>query len=441
MCKAKLSPEMFSMRLNLYIMFKIIICKLSLFILTLLIQTTSGYSAFASDTNANMSKAKPTGAISPISKHTNIHYDQPAEITPFVDNIVQILTDYIYNNLFLEKLDSDQYLKHKNLVQKDHTISHDEIMAYLQEILQNNNKSYSYGDITMISGSTKKLSAHPASVAHSSKSDLTDKDAEGDFTLFDITNDYKFEQYAFTAKPENKEITALGFLSNGSVTVNGRTSTIEYSKNPLEDEGDYTFVYPNKIKNDEEKFANGAITMVAEYKNNLSPKHHFTTYSSRSDLVDQDAGDALDEYISDTTNDTKVAQASTMPEQKNIEITALEFLPNGDVKVNGHLSTLSLYGHSKDHPSSQDATREILNPHARSLEELVVSLKLNYSDTYLFSDVYINELNEIFMPLEDIKVFKNVKEEYLIPAGINIKGTKYINLAKLDKIKYSFDRS
>ncbi|HJD56332.1 MAG TPA: fimbria/pilus outer membrane usher protein [Rickettsia endosymbiont of Pyrocoelia pectoralis] len=67
--------------------------------------------------------------------------------------------------------------------------------------------------------------------------------------------------------------------------------------------------------------------------------------------------------------------------------------------------------------------------------ELIVSLKVNYSETDIFPTIVQNTQGHYLIPLEDIDSF-GVQEDYLKQGLVNYHGTDYINLDSLSGTKY-----
>ncbi|HJD60153.1 MAG TPA: fimbria/pilus outer membrane usher protein [Rickettsia endosymbiont of Omalisus fontisbellaquei] len=70
--------------------------------------------------------------------------------------------------------------------------------------------------------------------------------------------------------------------------------------------------------------------------------------------------------------------------------------------------------------------------------ELIVSLKVNYTETDIFPTIVQNAQGHYLIPLEDIDHF-NVQEDYLKQAIVNYHDTDYINLDLLEGTKYDLN--
>jgi len=73
------------------------------------------------------------------------------------------------------------------------------------------------------------------------------------------------------------------------------------------------------------------------------------------------------------------------------------------------------------------------------LKELLVTMKVNYEDSEEVADILVNNNNEVFITLEEVKKFK-VQDGYLKSGLVTIKGTSYINLSALKGTKVILDQ-
>lgn len=67
--------------------------------------------------------------------------------------------------------------------------------------------------------------------------------------------------------------------------------------------------------------------------------------------------------------------------------------------------------------------------------ELIVTLKVNYTDTDIFPTIVQNTQGNYLIPLEDIENF-GVQEDYLKKATVNYHEITYVNLDLLSGTKY-----